>query len=66
MRISTTLGIQPGQTDSRQDFTLETVHCLGCCALAPVVQIDTQYYRDPTRAKFEKIIKALKKEEAQA
>jgi len=60
------LGIQPGQTDSRQAFTLETVHCLGCCALAPVVQIDTQYYHDPSRSKFEKIIKTLAKEEAQA
>ena len=65
MRISTTLGIQPGQTDSKQDFTLETVHCLGCCALAPVVQIDAQYHHDPTRSKLEKILKSLKKEEAQ-
>jgi NADH-quinone oxidoreductase subunit E len=65
IRISTALGIQPGQTDNRQAFTLETVHCLGCCALAPVVQIDSQYYRDPSRSKFEKIIKSLEKEEAQ-
>jgi len=63
-RVSAALGIQPGQTDSRQEFTLETVHCIGCCALAPVVQIDTQYYRDPTRSKLEKIIKSLEKEEA--
>ncbi len=60
-RVSAALGIQPGQTDSRQEFTLETVHCIGCCALAPVVQIDAQYYRDPTRSKLEKIIKSLEK-----
>jgi NADH-quinone oxidoreductase subunit E len=65
-RVAAALGIQPGQTDSRQAFTLETVHCLGCCALAPVVQIDTQYYHDPARNKLEKIIKTLEKEEAQA
>jgi NADH-quinone oxidoreductase subunit E len=65
-RVSATLGVQPGQTDSRQQFTLETVHCIGCCALAPVVQIDNQYYRDPSRSKLEKIIKSLEKEEAQA
>ena len=65
-RVSAALGIQPGQTDSKQEFTLETVHCLGCCALAPVVQIDSQYYRDPARSKLEKIIKTLEKEEAQA
>jgi NADH-quinone oxidoreductase subunit E len=63
-RVSAALGIQPGQTDSKQAFTLETVHCLGCCALAPVVQIDNQYYRDPARSKLEKIIKTLEKEEA--
>jgi NADH-quinone oxidoreductase subunit E len=64
-RVSVLLGLKPGQTDSRQDFTLETVHCIGCCALAPVVQIDDQYYRDPARSKLEKIIKSLEKEEAQ-
>jgi NADH-quinone oxidoreductase subunit E len=65
IRISTMLGIQPGQTDGKQEFTLETVHCLGCCALAPVVQIDSQYHRDPSRSKLEKILKSLKKEEAE-
>ena len=65
-RVSAVLGIQSGQTDSKQQFTLETVHCIGCCALAPVVQIDSQYYRDPSRSKLEKIIKSLEKEEAQA
>jgi NADH-quinone oxidoreductase subunit E len=65
IRISTMLGLQPGQTDSDQEFTLETVHCIGCCALAPVVQIDSQYHRDPSRSKLEKIFKSLKKEEAE-
>ena len=64
MRISTTLGIEPGQTDSRQQFTLETVNCIGCCALAPVVQIDSQYHRNPSKSQFEKIIKSLEEEEA--
>lgn len=65
-RVSAALGIQAGETDSKQRFTLETVHCIGCCALAPVVQIDNQYYRDPSRSKLEKIIKEFEKEEAQA
>jgi len=64
-QVSATLGIKPGQTDIKQAFTLETVHCLGCCALAPVVQIDSQYYHEPSRSKFEKIIKSVQKEEAQ-
>jgi NADH-quinone oxidoreductase subunit E len=64
-RVSAVLGVQPGQTDNKQLFTLETVHCIGCCALAPVVQVDSQYHRDPSRSKLEKIIKTLEKEEAQ-
>jgi NADH-quinone oxidoreductase subunit F len=31
-------------TDARGQFTLETVACLGCCTLAPVVQIDDTTY----------------------
>jgi NADH-quinone oxidoreductase subunit E len=65
-RVSALLGIEAGETDSKQEFTLETVHCIGCCALAPVVQIDSQYYRDPSRSKLEKVIKSIEKEEAQA
>jgi NADH-quinone oxidoreductase subunit E len=65
-RVSAVLGIQPGQTDGKLEFTLDTVHCLGCCALAPVVTIDTQYYHNPPKTKLEKIIKSLEKEEAEA
>jgi NADH-quinone oxidoreductase subunit E len=65
-RISSTLGIEPGQTDGDQEFTLETVHCLGCCALAPVVQIDSQYHRDPSKKELDKILKTLKQEEGAA
>lgn len=65
-RVSAALGLQPGQTDSRLTYTLETVHCLGCCALAPVIQIDSDYYRDPDRSRLDKIIKTMQREEAQA
>jgi NADH-quinone oxidoreductase subunit E len=33
-------GIHPGETDLEFKFSLETVNCLGCCALGPVVEID--------------------------
>jgi NADH-quinone oxidoreductase subunit E len=33
-------GIQPGETDLDLKFSLETVNCLGCCALGPVMEID--------------------------
>jgi NADH-quinone oxidoreductase subunit E len=33
-------GIKPGETDLELKFSLETVNCLGCCALGPVMEID--------------------------
>ncbi len=62
-RVSVMLGIEAGHTDSRQRVTLETVHCLGCCALAPVVQIDNQYYHDPSAKKLKTVIESFEKEE---
>jgi len=39
-RLEEQLRIRPGETSSDLKFTLETVNCLGCCALAPVVSIN--------------------------
>ena len=33
-------GIKPGETDLDMKFSLETVNCLGCCALGPVMEIN--------------------------
>ncbi len=33
-------GLQPGETDMDLKFSLETVNCLGCCALGPVMDVD--------------------------
>jgi NADH-quinone oxidoreductase subunit E len=38
------LGIKTGQTTEDKEFTLETVNCLGACALGPVVVIDGHYF----------------------
>lgn len=32
-------GIKPGETDLDLKFSLDTVNCLGCCALGPVMEI---------------------------
>ena len=42
--IKRKLDIDVGQTTKDKLFTLETVRCLGCCALGPVVVIDNTYY----------------------
>ena len=50
------LEIKPGETTKDLKFTLETVNCLGACALGPVVVIDNEYH--PTSpAKIKKILK---------
>ena len=33
-------GIRAGETDLERKFSLETVNCIGCCALGPVIDID--------------------------
>jgi NADH-quinone oxidoreductase subunit E len=50
------LGIKNGETSSDGKFTLETVNCLGCCALGPVVEINGKYYGTPTPGKLEELL----------
>lgn len=38
------LDIAVGQTTPDKHFTLETVNCLGCCAIGPVVVVDGKYH----------------------
>jgi NADH-quinone oxidoreductase subunit E len=54
--VERTLKIRAGETTSDGKFTLETVNCLGCCALGPVVEIDGQYHGKLSPAKVEKLL----------
>ncbi len=54
------LNIKPGETTKDKKFTLETVNCLGCCAIGPMVLIDDEYYGEMTPQKVIKLIKTLK------
>jgi len=38
------LGVSPGETTPDRVFTLETVNCLGCCAIGPTVVVDGRYH----------------------
>jgi NADH-quinone oxidoreductase subunit E len=42
--VQNAIGIGPGETDPDLKFSLETVNCVGCCALGPVIVIDGQYH----------------------
>ncbi|MEW6671697.1 MAG: NAD(P)H-dependent oxidoreductase subunit E [Thermodesulfobacteriota bacterium] len=50
-------GIRPGETDLDMKFSLETVNCLGCCALGPVVEIDGKTHGKMAPAKAADILK---------
>ena len=39
-KVQDVTGLIPGETDLDLKFSLETVNCVGCCALGPVMEID--------------------------
>jgi NADH-quinone oxidoreductase subunit E len=50
------LGIRRGQTTQDRQFTLETVNCLGACALGPVVVVDGHYFSKVRTTMVEEIL----------
>ena len=62
--LATSLGIGAGETTSDKLFTLETVNCLGACALGPIVVTDGDYSGQMTLAKVDRLLKRLLKMEA--
>lgn len=56
-QIGRILGIGPGDTTKDQKFTLETVNCLGCCAIGPIMVVDGKYFGEVTSAKIDSILK---------
>ncbi len=57
------LNIQAGETTKDKQFSLETVACLGCCAIGPVVVIDGDYHAQTTIRKVGSILKKYMKKE---
>jgi NADH-quinone oxidoreductase subunit E len=56
-RVQDLTGISPGETDQDMKFSLETVNCLGCCALGPVMVVDGEYHGKMAPAKSEDVLK---------
>ncbi len=50
-------GLKPGETDVELKFSLETVNCLGCCALGPVMVVDGEYHGNVAPAKSAEVLK---------
>jgi NADH-quinone oxidoreductase subunit E len=50
------LGIDAGETTPDREFTLETVNCLGACALGPIVVVDGEYFSNVGTARVKHIL----------
>jgi NADH-quinone oxidoreductase subunit E len=59
--IQRRLGIGPDETTEDGLFTLETVHCLGACALAPVMVVNDKFHPHLDMSKVARIIDAYAK-----
>jgi NADH-quinone oxidoreductase subunit E len=51
------LRLNPGETTADNEFTLETVNCLGACALGPIVVVDGHYFSKVNTGRVKQIIK---------
>ena len=57
-KVEESLEIKAGETTQDMKFTLERVNCLGCCAIGPVVVVDSDYYGKVAPAKVKEVLKS--------
>jgi NADH-quinone oxidoreductase subunit E len=56
------LQLAPGETSKDGNFTLETVNCVGACALGPLVTVNGEYFGKMDQKKAAKLGKNLRRE----
>jgi NADH:ubiquinone oxidoreductase subunit E len=56
--IEKAIDLKEGETSEDLEFTLETVACFGCCALAPVIRINTDVHGEMTPDKADGLFTA--------
>lgn len=61
-RLEGALKIKAGETTEDLNLSLQTVNCLGACALGPIGVVDGEYHGNLTPARAEAMVKELKKE----
>jgi NADH-quinone oxidoreductase subunit E len=57
------LSIEHGQTTKNGLFSLEVVHCVGACSLAPVVAVNGEFHDKVTPEKMRRIIETYRSQE---
>jgi NADH-quinone oxidoreductase subunit E len=58
------LDIKAGETTKDKEFTVETVNCVGACALGPLVIVDGEYHGNQNATKIERLVKKIRKADA--
>jgi NADH-quinone oxidoreductase subunit E len=61
-QLNRILEIKEGETTDDRMFSLETVNCLGACALAPVIAVGNDYHDAVDAGKIEKIVSSYREE----
>jgi NADH-quinone oxidoreductase subunit E len=56
-KIERELGVMAGETTEDGRFTLETVNCVGACALGPMVVVDGEYHGQMKTDKVEPLLR---------
>ena len=59
-KLERELNIKSGETTKDKEFSLDEVHCVGCCGLAPVVMIGEDVYGKISQAKVPGVLKKYK------
>jgi NADH-quinone oxidoreductase subunit E len=58
--VKTILGIDAGQTTKDSLFSLETVACLGCCSIAPVIMANGKFFGRLDKKKLEVLVEKFR------
>lgn len=53
------LGVRPGGTTKDGQFTLDTVNCVGACAMGPVMVVDNEYHGGIDQKKGSRLIRQI-------
>jgi len=59
-KLERDLGVSVGETTKDKRFTLEAVHCVGCCSLGPVAVVDGDVYGRLSQDKVPALLKDFK------
>ncbi len=57
------LKINNGETDKNGLFSLEVVSCIGACGLAPLIEVNEQYYTNMTLDGLKSLVRSIREKE---